>query len=129
MRKLASKLRDQVEEAEETMVDERQEDKTINDFIIPAQSNFVGPAVEIRSVSVMIDHEPIRKEIVSPITVRKKQKLLIKGPNGIGKSTLLKALAGGNEKGATITSDVRVGYYRQDFSTLNFEDTVWDSLA
>ena len=129
MRKLASKLRDQVEEAEETMVDERQEDKTINDFIIPAQSNFVGPAVEIRSVGVMIDHEPIRKEIVSPITVRKKQKLLIKGPNGIGKSTLLKALAGGNEKGATITSDVRVRYYRQDFSGLDFEKTAYDALA
>ena len=27
-----------------------------------------------------------------------------------------------------IATDVRLGYYRQDFSTLNFEDTVHDSL-
>ena len=37
MRKLASKLRDQVEEAEEDIVDVRREDKTIRDFSIPAQ--------------------------------------------------------------------------------------------
>jgi len=129
MRKLASKLRDQVEEAEETMVDERQEDKTINDFTIPAQTDTVGPVVEICSVGVMINHEPVRKKISPPLTVRKKQKLLIKGPNGIGKSTLLEALAGGNEKGATITPGVRVGYYRQDFSGLDFEKTAYDALA
>lgn len=128
MRALASKLRDQVEEAEENMVDERQEDKTINDFTIPAQTDIIGPAVEIRSVGVMIDHEPVRKTISPPITVRKKQRLLLKGPNGIGKSTLLQALADGTEKGATIAPGVRVGYYRQDFSGLDFEKTAYQAL-
>jgi ATP-binding cassette subfamily F protein 3 len=50
------------------------------------------------------------------------------GPNGIGKSTLLESLAEGTAKGAIIDPQVRVGYYRQDFSTLNFEDTVHQSL-
>jgi ATP-binding cassette subfamily F protein 3 len=27
-----------------------------------------------------------------------------------------------------INDEVKIGYYRQDFSTLNFEDTVFDSL-
>ncbi len=128
MRKLASKLRDQVEDAEENMVDERQEDKTINEFTIPSQPEIIGPMVEIRSMGVMINNEPVRKTITPAITVRKKQRLLLKGPNGIGKSTLLQALASGTEEGATIAPDVRVGYYRQDFSGLDFEKTAYQAL-
>lgn len=128
MRALASKLRDQIEEAEENMVDERQEDKTINDFTIPSQPEIIGPMVEIKSVGVMIDHEPVQKNISPPITVRKRQRLLIKGPNGIGKSTLLQALADGTNEGAVITPDVRVGYYRQDFSGLDFDKTAYQAL-
>lgn len=128
MRKLASKLRDQVEDAEENMVDERQEDKTINEFTIPSQPEIIGPMVEINSVGVMINNEPVRKIITPAITVRKKQRLLLKGPNGIGKSTLLQALASGTEEGATIAPDVRVGYYRQDFSGLDFEKTAYQAL-
>jgi ATP-binding cassette subfamily F protein 3 len=52
----------------------------------------------------------------------------LKGPNGIGKSTLLESLASGKNTGAVIANGVRVGYYRQDFSTLNFQDTVYESL-
>ena len=129
MRKLASKLKDQVEEAEENMVDERQEDKTIRDFIIPAQTDIVGPVVEIRSVGVMVDHEPTRKTLTPPLLVRKKEKLLVKGPNGIGKSTFLEALATEKEIGASYAKDVRVGYYRQDFSGLDFEKTAYEELA
>ena len=128
MRALASKLRDQIEDAEENMVDERREDKTINEFTIPSQPEIIGPMVEINSVGVMIDHEPVQKTIDPPITVRKRQRLLIKGPNGIGKSTLLQALADGTNKGAIITPDVRVGYYRQDFSGLDFDKTAYQAL-
>ena len=129
MRKLASKLKDQVEEAEENMVDERQEDKTITEFNIPTQTEIVGPLVEISSVGVMVNHEPVRKTLSSPLSLRKKQKLLISGPNGIGKSTLLEALANGSETGATITKGVKIGYYRQDFSGLDFDKTGYQALA
>ncbi len=128
MRKLASKLRDQVEDAEENMVDERQEDKTINEFTIPSQTEIIGPMVEIKSVGVMINNEPVRKTLLPPVSLRKKQRLLLKGPNGIGKSTLLYALAHGTEEGATISPDIRVGYYRQDFSGLDFEKTAYQAL-
>lgn len=129
MRKLASKLRDQVEEAEENKVDERQEDKTITEFNIPTQTDIVGPMVEISSVGVMVNHEPVRKQLSTPIALRKKQKLLISGPNGIGKSTLLQALASGLEEGAKIGKDVKIGYYRQDFSGLDFDKTGYQALA
>ncbi len=129
MRKLASKLKDQVEEAEENMVDERQEDKTIRDFTIPAQTDIVGAVVEIRSVGVMIDHKPVRKTLLPTIKVLKKQRLLIKGPNGIGKSTFLEALASGREEGESFAKDTKIGYYRQDFSGLDFDKTAYQVLA
>jgi len=62
------------------------------------------------------------------VSLKKREHLLLSGPNGIGKSTLLEALASGTAKGCTIAPGVKVGYYRQDFSTLNFEDTVYESL-
>jgi ATP-binding cassette subfamily F protein 3 len=63
------------------------------------------------------------------VELRKKDHLLLSGPNGIGKSTLLEAIATGEAEGSKITEGVRVGYYRQDFSTLNFDHTVLESLS
>ena len=62
------------------------------------------------------------------IIIKKNNHLLIVGPNGIGKTTLLETIASGKAKGIEIAGKERVGYYRQDFSTLNFEDTVKDAL-
>ena len=59
----------------------------------------------------------------------KDKHLLVVGPNGIGKSTLIDAIAKGKADGVVITPGVRVGYYSQDFSTLDYNDTVWQSLV
>lgn len=126
MRKLASKLRDQIEDAEENMVEVRRDDRTIRDFIIPTQ-NWNDNVVTINSVKVIKNHEPVRAE--AKVYLRKGQRLLISGPNGIGKSTLLRSLAEGKDEGAVIAKDVSVGYYRQDFSGLDFNQTAYDSLA
>lgn len=125
MRKLASKLRDQIEEAEEEMVDVRQDDKTIRDFHIPAQE-FEQPIVTISSLKVIKDHAPHRATV--DLVLRRGRRVLVAGPNGIGKSTLLRSLAEQKDEGAMITEGVRVGYYRQDFSGLDFEKTAYDTL-
>lgn len=125
MRKLASKMRDNVEEAEENKVDVRREDKTIPPFTIEI-SEFQKPLVEITSVGIMKGHKPVRKNV--SVTVRKRHRVLIKGPNGIGKTTLLESMANGTEPGAKITPGVVVGYYRQDFSGLPFDKTVYEVL-
>jgi ATP-binding cassette subfamily F protein 3 len=125
MRKLAKKLKDETEELEENKVDVRKEDKTIRDFEIPAQE-IVGDIVKITSVKVIIDHKAIDKPV--DITLRQRSRLLVSGPNGMGKSTLLRALASGESKGAIIMEGTRVGYYSQDFSTLDYSQTVFDSL-
>lgn len=128
MRLIAKKLRDEVEQMEEDKVDVRREDKTIRPFTIPMQEGIVGPLLTIESLTVMDPkkHKPVEKK--AHIVLKKNRHLLLKGPNGIGKSTLLESLASGTAKGASITEGVRVGYYRQDFSTLNFEHTIYEAL-
>ncbi len=128
MRLVAKRMREKAEELEEEKVDTRREDKTIRPFLIPHQPDLVGPILTITSYMTLSQktHKPVSRK--TNISLRRNQHLLLKGPNGIGKSTLLESIANGTAKGALIAPDVKVGYYRQDFSTLNFEDTVYDSL-
>jgi ATP-binding cassette subfamily F protein 3 len=128
MRLVAKRMREKAEELEEEMVDVRREDKTIRQFMIPSQPEIIGPLVTINSFTTINPetHKPVKRS--ASISLSKKQHLQLKGPNGIGKSTLLETLAAGTTEGVTIASDVRVGYYRQDFSTLDFEHTVYESL-
>lgn len=127
MRILAKRMRTLADEMEEAKADIRREDKTIRPFIIPSQPEMQGEILNISSYSVIKNHKPTTKS--TKIALKKNQHLLLAGPNGIGKSTLLESLASGKSKGAIITPGIKVGYYRQDFSTLNFEDTVHQSLA
>lgn len=126
MRLVARKMRDKAEEMEAAKVDVRREDKAIRTFDIPVQEGLVGEIINIKKLIVVKDHEPSEKEV--KVSLKKNTHLLLAGPNGIGKSTLLESLASGHAKGAKIADGIRVGYYRQDFSTLNFDDTVRDSL-
>ncbi|MFA7315782.1 MAG: ABC-F family ATP-binding cassette domain-containing protein [Candidatus Paceibacterota bacterium] len=127
LRAVAKRMRDLAEELEEEKVDVRKEDRTIRPFTIPFQEEQIGDIVTITSLSILKNNKP--KDVKASVKLRKNKHLLLAGPNGIGKSTLLEALAQGKAKGATIAPDVRVGYYRQDFSTLNFNHTVFESLA
>lgn len=125
MRRLASKLREEIEDLEENKVDVRREDKTIREFDIPSEG-IVGNVVTIKSVKIIKNHEPVIKKV--DILLRQRDRLLISGPNGIGKSTLLRSLVNNTGEGATILKDTRVGYYSQDFATLDYDQTVFDSL-
>jgi ATPase subunit of ABC transporter with duplicated ATPase domains len=126
MRLVAKRMREKAEELEEDIVDVRKEDKTIRPFTIPMQEDTIGEIMNITSVSVLKNHKPVTRTV--SVSLKKNQHLLLAGPNGIGKSTLLEALATGRAQGATIAKGIRVGYYRQDFSTLDFNDSVYESL-
>lgn len=127
LRFVAKQMRAKVEEMEDEKVDVRKEDKTIRPFVIPIQEGIGGEIIRITSFSVMKNHKAVQK--TADISLRKKEKLLLKGPNGIGKTTLLESLASGKAKGAVISPGIVVGYYRQDFSTLNFDETVGQSFS
>ena len=158
MRKLASKMRDEVEEAEENKVDVRRDDKTIASFAIPFE-NYVGPIVTINKVGLMnAQHQVVSCKL--PLVMKKHDRVMFIGPNGIGKSTLLKRLmmihehkenimkqykaiiedktkdmiiqepdtTHPEEDIAQIHNKVKVGYYSQDFTALDMNMVVRDNL-
>ena len=125
MRKLAKKMKDEIEDDEANKVSVRQEDKTIRDFSIMEQ-DISGEIVTIHSLPVVINNEVA--SVPYEYILRKKTHLLIKGPNGTGKSTFLRDMVSGHSKYAKIKEEVRVGYYSQDFQALNYEQNVFDSL-
>lgn len=126
MRLVARKMREKVEAYEEEKVDVRREDKTIRKFTIDVQKDLPSTIIKIDSYTVMQHQQLVEKP--ARIVLGKNQHLQIKGPNGIGKTTLIDSLAKGTAAGATISADVRVGYYSQDFSDLNYTHTVHQSL-
>lgn len=126
LRLVARRMREKAAELEAATVEARREDKTIRRFTIPCQPDLIGEIVAISSVTTVKRHKPVRHPV--KVSLRKREHLLLSGPNGIGKTTLLESIANGTAAGAFIQPGVRVSYYRQDFSTLNFEDTVRDSL-
>lgn len=127
MRMVAKRMREKAEELEEEKVDVRREDRTIRSFRIPFQEGLIGEILSIESLTVMQKHKPVERKF--KVSLRKNMHLLLKGPNGIGKSTLLRSIADGTAKGAMVAKDVRIGYYRQDFSNLDFTKTVYEELA
>lgn len=127
MRLVAKRMREKAEEFKEDKIDVKREDKTIRPFIIPSQKGIKGVIVHISSFKVVKDHRTMEKKV--DIELRKNEHLLIEGPNGIGKTSLLKSIVENCAEGINVSSGAIVGYYSQDFSSLNFEDTVYQSLS
>jgi len=126
MRMVAKRMREKAEEMEEEKVDTRKEDKTIRPFIIPSQPN-IGGIIHITAFKTYRNGEAFQRK--TDVKLGRNHHLLLQGPNGIGKSTLLELIARNESEGTTIPADIKIGYYRQDFSTLNFEDTAYESLS
>lgn len=127
LRLVAKKMREKAEELEEAMVDVRREDKTIREFSIPMQEDIGGVILSLKEVNVIKNHTPTPKTV--EVSLGKDRHLLLSGPNGIGKSTLLESIANGTAPKMFMSSAVRVGYYRQDFSTLDFDQSVHQCLS
>ncbi|KKS86105.1 MAG: hypothetical protein UV60_C0003G0023 [Parcubacteria group bacterium GW2011_GWA2_43_11] len=126
MRLVAKRMREKVEEHEENKVEVRKEDRAIRRFTIPVQQDIPSEILRLTSYTVIRDHVP--KEVTCDIVLKRGQHFQIVGPNGIGKTTLLESLAGGHAGGEVVAEGVKIGYYRQDFSNLDFEQTVYDCL-
>lgn len=113
MRLVAKKMRTEIEEMEEEKVDVRKEDKTIRPFTIPAQPELTGELLSISALTTLNlkSHKEERKQVA--VSLKRRTHLHLKGPNGIGKSTLLNRIATRNESGVSIAPEVRVGYYNR----------------
>lgn len=125
LRAVAKRMRDLASELEENKIDVRREDRTLPDFTITCP-DVVGPIAHIKTVSILDKGRPVLKPV--DLVLKRNTHLLITGPNGIGKTTFLESLAHADPQLVEISENVKVGYYRQDFSTLDFEATVFDTL-
>ncbi|MBI5037876.1 MAG: ABC-F family ATP-binding cassette domain-containing protein [Candidatus Kerfeldbacteria bacterium] len=129
LRFVAKRMREAAETAEENIVSVRKEDKTIRPFTIPVQDfdiHFHGKIVEMSGVSSMQNHKIVEKKI--DLTIRKNMHVVIAGPNGIGKSTLLAQLVSGTAPHAKVSPEVVVGYYQQDFGNMDMDQIAFDAL-
>jgi ATP-binding cassette, subfamily F, member 3 len=128
LRALAKQMREDVADFEENKVDVRKDDKTIRNFIIPHQPDITGALLKIEAFT-RLNKKGEEETRTCDIVVTKKHHLRIIGPNGIGKTTLLERLASQKTNTAVFHSQVRIGYYRQDFRGLDFERSVYQELA
>ena len=129
LRFVAKRMRQAAETAEEITVSVRQEDTTIRPFTIPFQefdSHFSGKIVELHGATVITQHNAVEKKL--DLIIRKNSHVVVAGPNGIGKSTLLAKLASGSTNHGTVAPEVIVGYYQQDFGNLDPEHVAYDTL-
>ncbi len=126
MRLVAQKLKAEVEEYEDNKVDVRKEDRTIRPFTIPVPVEIPTEVLRLTSYKVIRDHQP--KDVACDIVMKRGTHWQIVGPNGIGKTTLLESLATGHAKGEIVSPKVKIGYYRQDFSNLDFNQSVFECL-
>eukprot|EP00596_Hydrurales_sp_CCMP1899_P005339 CAMPEP_0119051170 /NCGR_PEP_ID=MMETSP1177-20130426/72878_1 /TAXON_ID=2985 /ORGANISM="Ochromonas sp, Strain CCMP1899" /LENGTH=427 /DNA_ID=CAMNT_0007030287 /DNA_START=518 /DNA_END=1801 /DNA_ORIENTATION=+ len=136
MRKVAQKIRAVADEMESQTVNVRKEDVALKPFVIPFGA-CSGTLLEIGSISVHLGLSTSKNgqsgKTVLPlaggkVTIDKNYKVQLKGPNGIGKTTFLEEIANGTAKGVKINKNATVGYYRQDFNTLDFDSTGIQSL-
>jgi ATP-binding cassette subfamily F protein 3 len=113
----------------EAQVSVRKEDKSLRNFSIPAQFGAME-VLNVNAVSLPSSQgggvATIPLEL--PVVMNRGMRMHLFGPNGIGKTTLLQHIVENKLDGCSIAGGIRVGYYRQDFSTLNFEHTVVESL-
>jgi ATPase subunit of ABC transporter with duplicated ATPase domains len=126
LRLVAKRMREQAQEYEENKVEVRKEDKTIRPFTIPTQPDIPMDILKLSSYMVIRDHKP--QDVACDIKLKRGQHMQILGPNGVGKTTLLESLASGHATGEEVAKGVEIGYYRQDFSNLNFDQSVYECL-
>jgi ATPase subunit of ABC transporter with duplicated ATPase domains len=126
MRMVAKRMREKVDEYEDNKVDVRKEDKTIRPFTIPVQEGVEIEVLKLTSYTVVRNHVP--KKVKRDVALKRGEHMQLVGPNGIGKTTLLESLASGHADGEHVSKDLIIGYYRQDFSNLDFDQTVYECL-
>jgi ATP-binding cassette subfamily F protein 3 len=126
LRAVAKKMREKVDDYEENKIDVRREDKTIRDFTIDVQDSVPLEVLKLSSYTIFLDHKA--KEVPCAISLKRGDHIHMIGPNGIGKTTLLETFASGNAEGEEVADGVTIGYYRQDFSNLDFDKTPMEVL-
>lgn len=133
LRAVAKRMRVLAADLEGDIADVRREDAALKDFQVPFTAGVgVVELMEIRSLSTFCHNEGVQKTKVlkdGSLTLRRGSRVLVHGPNGVGKTTFLETIANGNAgEICSLESGATVGYYRQDFHNFDFESTALSCL-
>ncbi|HWQ76248.1 MAG TPA: ABC-F family ATP-binding cassette domain-containing protein [Syntrophomonas sp.] len=85
--------------------------------------------LSLRAVTKSFGSAPLLKKL--DLDIRKGEKIALVGPNGCGKTTLLKIISGhlaADEGEVRLGSRVEVGYYEQEYEKLNGGGTVLEEI-
>ena len=96
-------------------------------FMSSSQSG--NDVLSVRSLGKSFDGRPIFSDL--SFLIKKKQRVFLIGPNGCGKSTLIKIILGQLAPSAGVVEagyNVEVGYYDQENQNLNDENSVIEEL-
>lgn len=125
LRKVAKTMRGVAAEMEDQMQDVRREDLTLNDFTVPFSAD--SPSGKLMRIGQVSAYQRAAK-MSEPVVLGRGSRVQVCGPNGIGKTTFLEMIVAGTAPGVTIHEEAEIGYYRQDFSNLDFDATVLSCL-
>mmetsp|Transcript_4843 Transcript_4843/g.7002 ORF Transcript_4843/g.7002 Transcript_4843/m.7002 type:complete len:533 (+) Transcript_4843:37-1635(+) len=126
LRKVAKTMRGVAAEMEERMQDVRREDYTLHDFSVPFTPS--SPSGKILRIEEVSGYGRSAK-MSNPLDLGRGSRARVTGPNGIGKTTFLEMIVDGSAPGVTIDAGADIGYYRQDFSNLDFDSTPLECLV
>jgi ATP-binding cassette subfamily F protein 3 len=92
-----------------------------------ASNNAAPKSIVIHSICLPTTPKALDFSL-SPISLARGNHVRIRGPNGVGKTTLLEAIVNNKAIGIELNPGIQIGYYRQDFHNLDHEKTVLECL-
>lgn len=87
-------------------------------------------AIPLKAINISKSYGDVKVLEDINLTIERGEKVALIGPNGVGKSTLIKILMGSliADNGEVLKSEnLKVGYYSQEFETLDFSKTILET--
>lgn len=94
-----------------------------------AEEESAGDVIEVKNLSYSYGEKPLIKGI--SFLIRRYERVMVLGPNGCGKSTLMKLLNSmltPKEGKITLGYNIKIGYYDQENRGLNERKTVFEEM-
>ncbi|WP_044641736.1 Vga family ABC-F type ribosomal protection protein [Risungbinella massiliensis] len=94
---------------------------------LPNEESFKGRIIlRVNEVSGIIDQRTLWK--ATSFTIRGGDKLAIIGPNGCGKTTLVKKIIHHDDDAITISPSMKIGYFSQNLNILDVDQSILDNV-